>query len=210
MPETSPGYANLSGFDFNESLAYISHISFLYYRDEFYAPQDFELENVETEPIALNSGSARIDPGNYGTYRIVVKLPDTGETYGLSSYSAMYSQHLFIDEKEYPAVGVPGETADASLSVSIHMLIVEEKAIMLLFPNLPWRVSLELEDLALIVLISSFLLYIDSMFEGALHKIVLRAVCRGGNSNAADDIHEVPAVCPVPVTPRFNCCPYGW
>lgn len=266
VPDTSPGNADLSGFDFSEKLAYISHTSFLYYRDAFYSPEDFELGNVKTEPIALNVSSARIDPGNYGTYRIVVKLPNTGEAYGLSSYSAMYSQRLFIDGKEYQAVGVPGETAEttvpvtkhyavyftpeteqveiiiqfanfnhydyggivplnlgtqytimardaaaqqrvhlltgcamtvflfflgmffffhrryaflwfslASLSVGMRMLIVEEKAIMLLFPNLPWQISLGLEYLSLIVLISSFLLYIDSMFEGALNKIVLRA-----------------------------------
>lgn len=265
VPETSPGYADLSDFDFSEKLAYISHTGFMYYRDAFYTPEDFRLGNVKTEPIALNDGSARINPGNYGTYRIVVKLPDTGEAYGLSSYSAMYSQRLFIDGKEYPAVGVPGETAEttvpvtkhytvyfmpqteqieiiiqfsnfnhydyggvvplnlgtqymimasdaaaqqrvhilagcimtaflffigmflffhrrytflwfslACLSIGIRMLIVEEKAIMLLFPNLSWRFSIGIEYLALIALILSFLLYINSAFSGTLHKKVLR------------------------------------
>ncbi len=265
-PETSSGYADLSGFDFSDKLASISHTSFMYYRDELYTPEDFKRGNVKTEPIALSGGSARVDPGNYGTYRIVVKLPSDRDTYGLSSYSAMYSQRLFINGEEYPAVGVPGETAEttvpmtkhytvyfkpdtkqveiviqfanfnhddyggilplylgaqvmitqrdavaqqrihilvgctltaflffigmffffyrryaflwfslASLSVGIRMLIVEEKAMMLLFPSLPWRLSIGLEYLALIVLTLSFLLYINSIFEGALHKTVLLA-----------------------------------
>jgi len=266
VPDFSPGYADLSGFDFVKRLAYIPHTSFQYYKDEFYTPGDFKLGNVKTEPVALDVGSARFDPGKYGTYRIVLKLPAAGETYGLSSYSAMYSQRLFIDGKEYPAVGVPGETAEttvpmtrhytvyftpstdkveimiqfanfshsdyggivplylgsqqmiterdaaaqqrvhifagctmtvflfflclflffnrrysflwfslASFSIGIRMLIVDEKTIMLLFPDLPWRFSIGLEYLVLIVLIQSFLLYINSIFEGALPKPFIRA-----------------------------------
>lgn len=265
VPDTSSGYADLSAFNFSDKLACIPHTSFLYYREALYTPEDFKLGYVKTEPVALDSGSARFDPGNYGTYRIVVALPADGETYGLTSYSAMYAQRLFIDGKEYPAIGVTGETAEttvpmtkhytvyftphtepveiviqfanfnhydyggivplylgtqfmimerdtaaqqrvhilfgctmtvflffigmflflhrryaflwfslAGLSVGIRMLIVEEKAIMLLFPNLPWRFSIGLEYLALIVLILSFLLYINSVFTGALHKNVLR------------------------------------
>lgn len=262
VPKTSLGNADLSGFNFSERLASISNTGFLYYKEALYTPQDFKLDDDKTEPVVLNEG--RIDPGNYGTYRIVVKLPVAGVTYGLSSYSAMYSQRLFIDGKEYPAVGVTGETAEttvpmtrhytvyftpeteqveiiiqfsnfnhsdyggilplylgsqqtiaerdaetqqrvhilagcamtvflfflglflffhrrysflwfslASLSVGIRMLIVDEKTIMLLLPNLPWRFSIGLEYLALIVLILSFILYIDSVFMGTLHKNVL-------------------------------------
>jgi signal transduction histidine kinase len=266
VPTTLPGYADLSDFNFNQQIAYISHTSFLYYRDAFYTPEDIKFGNVTTEPLALDGGLTRFDPGDYGTYRIVVKIPSNGETYGLSSYSAMYSQRLFIDGKEYPAVGVPGKTAEttvpstkhytvyftpdtdhveiiiqfanfnhydfggiaplylgtqymiterdaaaqqrihilfgctltaflfffgmffffnrrhaflwfsfASLSIGIRMLIVEEKVIMLLFPNLPWRISICVEYLALVALMLSFLLYINCIFEGALHKAVLRA-----------------------------------
>ncbi len=263
-PDTVPGYADLSGFNFSEKLACISNNSFLYYREALYTPEDFMNGNVKTQPVVLSEG--RVDPGNYGTYCIKAELPAAGGTYGLSSYSAMYSQRMFIDGKEYPAVGVPGETAKttvpmtrrytvyftpcaekveiiiqfanfnhsdyggifplylgsqqmiaerdsaaqqrvhilfgcsmaaflfymgmflffhrryaflwfslASLSIGIRMLIVDEKAIMLLFPDLPWRLSMCLEYLALIALILSFLLYIDSMFTGALHKKVLYA-----------------------------------
>lgn len=262
-PETSPGYAELSDFDFGGKLAIMPNTGFLYYREAFYSPEDFMLGNVKTESVVLNEG--RVDPGNYGTYRIIVELPADGEAYGLSSYSTMYSQRLFIDGKEYPSVGVPGERSEttvpmtkhytvyftpdtpeveiiiqfanfnhydyggivplylgtqqmiterdaaaqqrvhilagctmtaflffigmflffhrryaflwfslACLSIGIRMLIIEEKTIMLLFPDLPWRFSIGLEYLALIVLILSFLLYINSVFSGALHKNVLR------------------------------------
>ncbi len=263
VPETMPGYADLTDFDFGEKLAGIPNTGFLYYKDQFYSPKDFKPGNVIAQPVVLNEG--RVDPGNYGTYRIMVDLPAGGETYGLSSYSAMYSQRLFIDGKEYPPAGVPGKTAEttipmtrhytvyftpdtpeteiiiqfanfnhydyggivplylgtqrliserdataqqrvnilagctltaflffigmflffhrryaflwfslASLSICIRMLLVEEKAIIFLFPNLPWRFSISLEYLALIALLLSFLLYIDSVFSGALHKNVLR------------------------------------
>lgn len=262
VPDTLPGYVGLLDFNFSGKLASIPCTAFLYYR-EFYTPEDFMLGNVKTEPVVLNEG--RVDPGNYGTYRIIVELPADGGTYGVSSYSAMYSQRLFIDGKEYPSVGIPGETKEtsvpmtkhytvyfvpdtpeveiiiqfanfshydyggivplylgmqqtiterdaaaqqrvhimvgctmtaflffigmflffhrryaflwfslASLSISIRMLIVQEKVIMLLFPNLPWRFSIGLEYLALIALMLSFLLYINSVFSGALHKNVLR------------------------------------
>ncbi|HEX2946111.1 MAG TPA: sensor histidine kinase [Clostridia bacterium] len=263
VPDTSPGYAELLDFDFSTKLASIPNTGFLYYREAFYTPEDFVLGDVKTKPVILNEG--RVDPGRYGTYRIIAELPANGETYGLSSYSAMYSQRLFIDGKEYPSVGIPGETEEtsepmtkhytvyftpkatgveiiiqfanfnhydyggivplylgtqqmisgrdaaaqqrvhilagctltaflffigmflffhrryaflwfalASLSIGIRMLIVEEKAIMLLFPSLPWRFSIGLEYLVLIALILSFLFYINSVFSNALHPNVLR------------------------------------
>lgn len=265
VPEASPGYADLSGFNFAQKLAYIPHTSFLYYRDELYTPEDFKLGLVKKEPIKRLGIGGRFDPGNFGTYRIVLKLPGK-ETYGISSYSAMYSQRLFINGTEYPAYGVPGKTAEttipqtkhytvyftpdeakaeiiiqfanhdhsdyggivslyvglqhkiterdaiaqqrihilvgstitiflfflgmffffrrryaflwfslACLSICIRTLIIDEKVIMLLIPDLPWKFSIGLEYLMLIILLLAFLLYIRSMFQGALHKAVLLA-----------------------------------
>ena len=72
---------------------------------------------------------------------------------------------------------------------------------MLLFPQLSWKLSLGLEYMALIVLALSVLLYIHSMFKGALHRTVLwafGAVCAvyaaHGGDDAADGLHAVPAV----------------
>lgn len=121
VPDTSPRYIDLSDLDFNEKLASIPNTVFLYYKEAFYTPEDFILGNVKTEPVVLNED--RVDPGNYGTYRITVQLPAAAVTYGLSSYSAMYSQRLFIDGKEYPAVGVPGETAETTVLSTRHYTV---------------------------------------------------------------------------------------
>jgi len=63
----------------------------------------------------------------------------------------------------------------ACLAIAVRMLIVEEKVIMLMFPNLPWQLSIGLEYLSLIVLLLAFLLYIHHMFQDALPKPVLWA-----------------------------------
>jgi signal transduction histidine kinase len=262
-PETAPGYADLSNFDFGEKLVYISHTSFLYYQNELYTPEDFRLGKATKKPYDFDEAKGRVDPGNYGTYFIVLNLPDQG-VYGLSSYSAMYSQRLFINGVEYPSNGVPGKTAETTIpqtrhytvyftpdkgkaevviqfanfshadyggivpfyvgnqerimerdaiaqqrvhilagstitaflfflgmffffhkryaflwfslscfSIGLRMLIVNEKVIMLLIPDLPWKVSIGLEYISLALLLFSFLLYINNMFRGAIHKAVL-------------------------------------
>ncbi len=262
-PKASAGFMDLTDFDFNNTLANISHTSFIYYKDELYTSLDFKLGRVNKEPISLNNVDGRFDPGNFGTYRIILDLPQN-QTYGLSSYSAMYSQRLFINGKEYTAFGSPGKTAEttipetkhytffftpenvkteiiiqfanydhydyggivplylgiqdkiierdaiaqqrihilvgcivtaflffiglffffhwrgaflwfslACLSIGIRMLIVQEKVIMLLFPELSWNFSIGLEYISLILLMFAFLMYIYSMFQGAIHRIVL-------------------------------------
>jgi hypothetical protein len=62
----------------------------------------------------------------------------------------------------------------ACLMTGLRVLIVDEKAIMLLIPDLPWTLSIGLEYMSLIVMMYSFLLYISCMFPGTLHKAVLR------------------------------------
>jgi len=263
IPETAPGYADLTSFNFAEKLAHVPHTSFLYYKNELYTPEDFKLGRVTKEPYDFKGEKGRVDPGSYGTYHIVFKLPDDG-IYGLSSYSAMYSQRLFINGVEYPSNGIPGRTGETTIpqtrhytvyfapdkgkaeiivqfanfshadyggivpfyignqerimerdaiaqqrihmlagstftvflfslgmffffhkryaflwfslscfSIGLRMMIVNEKVLMLLIPDLPWRFSIALEYIALALLLSSFLLYIDSMFRGAIHKAVL-------------------------------------
>lgn len=263
VPAASSGYVDLSEFDFDEMLAYIPHSSFLYYQSNLYLPKDFEDETIRTEAFDLKGYKGRFNPGDYGTYRIILKLP-TDRTYGLSSYSAMYSQRLFINGTEYLSIGEPGKTADTTaaktqhytvyftpeeeqteiiiqfanfnhydyggivpvyigaqdkiadrdaiaqlrihlfigciitaflfffgmffffprrysflwfslncLTIGIRMLIINEKVIMLLFPNLSWRISISLEYLSLIILLFTFLLYIHSMFQGTLHVVMI-------------------------------------
>jgi signal transduction histidine kinase len=260
------GYADLSAFDFSSKLAYISYTGFQYYPDALYSPEDFHADGVQAEPITLRDDGTRYDIGDYGTYRITVRLPAAGETYGLSSFSAMYAQRLFVNGREYAAAGAVGDTAETTvpkstrytvyftpetdeieiiiqfanfvhadfggllpvylgsqdtirqrdaiaqqrvhvltgcaltaflffmgmflffrrqntflwfslicLSSGLRLLIMDEKAIMLMFPELPWRISIGMEYAALIVLMLSVLMYIHGMFRGALHKAVLWA-----------------------------------
>ncbi|NLI93678.1 MAG: hypothetical protein GX434_16245 [Peptococcaceae bacterium] len=264
-PEASAGYVDLSGFDFQTKLAYIPHSDFLYYREALYTPSDFLSGRANQEPEALTSVTARFDPGRFGTYRLVLTLPDN-MTCGLSSYSAMYTQRLFINGNEYPAFGVTGKTPETTvpqtkhytvyfapvagkaeiiiqfanfdhydfggivplymgaqdkialrdalaqqrihllvgcvltaflfffgmflffhrryafvwfalscLAIAVRMLIVEEKVIMIMLPDLPWKLSIGLEYMSLIVLVLAFLQYIYHMFQGALYKPVLWA-----------------------------------
>lgn len=262
-PQFLPGHIDLSGFDFSEKLAKIPYSSFLYYRGALYSPEDFETNRVRQTPESLADAKGRFNPGCYGTYRITLKLPDD-MIYGLSSYSAMYSQRLFINNEEYPAFGLTGETGESSMpqtghytfyftpgsgntdiliqfsnfshsdyggivplflgsqenialrdarsqqrvhllagctltaaiffagmflyfsrqyvflwfslacfAVTLRILIVNEKTIMLLFPGLPWNISIGGEYLSLILLLYAFLQYIHRMFPGALHRYAL-------------------------------------
>jgi len=262
---TVNGYADLSQSDFSDRLFYIPYDSFLYYDKALYTPDDFYSENVNTQPIVLNDVDS-YSMGEYGTCRIILKLPQVGATYGLSSYSTMYAQRLFINGKEYPAVGVVGDTVEKTvpktmhytfyftpdtenveiiiqfsnfvhsdnggimsmyfgssamitardamaqqrinflagcsitvflffagmffffrtrhsfmwfalicLSSGIRLLIMDEKVIMILFPNLNWYVSLGMEYIALITLILSIFLFLHNVFEGAIWKYVLWA-----------------------------------
>jgi hypothetical protein len=117
-----PGFCDLSDFDFDDKLAYILHSSFLYYPGALYTPEDFASGQVAQKPVILDSADSRFDPGDYGTYRIVLTLPK-GQTYGLSSYSAMYSQRLFINGTEYPSIGTPGETAEKTVPKTTHYTV---------------------------------------------------------------------------------------
>ena len=264
-PNSNPGFCDLSGFDFSQKLAYILHTSFLYYPNALYTSKDFATGQVTQVPVVLNNVGGRFNPGDYGTYRIVLELPK-GQTYGISSYSAMYSQRLFINGTEYPSIGTPGETAEDTVPKTTHytayftpetaeteiviqfanfchadyggivpiyvgaqdritardaavqqrvnlltgciftaflfsigmfvffhrryaflwfaltccmtglrMLITEEKVIMLLIPALPWKLSISLEYITLIALMYFFMLYIHSMFPGALGRVSLWA-----------------------------------
>lgn len=257
------GYGDLSSFNFDERIAGILHSSFVYYKSELYTPEDFAHGQVTGEPISLDGVVGRFDPGHFGTYRLTLDLPE-GRTYGLSSYSAMYSQRLFINGSEVESTGVPGKTPEttipktrhytvyftplspkteiliqfanfshydfggivplflgaqekimmrdaiaqqrvhllvgvavtaslfflgmffffnkreaflwfslACLSIALRMLMLEEKTIMLLLPDLPWEIAIALEYLFLISLLYSFLLYVQSMFKGAIHRVAV-------------------------------------
>lgn len=261
-PETTPGRADLTTFDFHQTLARIPHTSFLYYKDALYSPEDFKEGSITQEPVILAGMKARFNPGEYGTYHLVLDLPDH-MTYGISSHSAMYSQRLFINGDEQTPIGTPGKTEETTtpatkqytyyfepeegqaeiiiqfanfnhadyggivplmlgsqdniqarnamaqqrihirvgfelaaylfflglylifrnrpiflwfaltcMAIGVRTLMVEEKAVMILLPQLSWRASITTEYLALVLLGVAFIRYISHMFTGAVNNRV--------------------------------------
>lgn len=253
------GYIDLISFNFDEKLASIPHTSFIFYQEELLEPEDFKRTDFVDKGVPLDH-VGRYNPGDYGTYRAVVKLADPKMTYGLSAHSAMYSQRLFIDGKEYSIVGMPGETKETtqpatnyyivffepetekveiviqfanfyhhdfggilplslgtqsnilsmvslirqqtsilsggllmafmfflgiyiffgnpaflwfsliSLSSLLRTLVMNEKSIMLLFPEMPWNIVIGLEYISLILLAFSVFMYVNTIFEEILPK----------------------------------------
>ncbi|MDR1426163.1 MAG: sensor histidine kinase [Bifidobacteriaceae bacterium] len=106
VPVTSA--SQLTGFDFRSSIARVEAQSFDWYPSALYTPEDFTAGVAESpQPITRHSGQ-------FGTYRLVANLTP-GEVYGLTAYSATYSQRLWVDGELLTQVGVPG--ADATSTV---------------------------------------------------------------------------------------------
>lgn len=61
------------------------------------------------------------------------------------------------------------------LAIAVHGLLVGQKFLTRLLPQLNWYASMKLEYISLIVMIAAFILYIAGMFPGLLHKKGLRA-----------------------------------
>nr|WP_308624680.1 sensor histidine kinase [uncultured Eisenbergiella sp.] len=60
--------------------------------------------------------------------------------------------------------------AISCLAIAIHGLLVGQKFLTRLLPQLNWYASMKLEYAALVVMIAAFILYIAGMFPGLLHK----------------------------------------
>lgn len=99
----TPGLLDMSDFNFTEDTAYIDRNSFVWYPGTLLKPEDFS--DTENLPEAGNGDE------DFGTCRLTLRLP-AGAVYGLSGYSASYSQRIWVDGVEYPAVGMPGATLE--------------------------------------------------------------------------------------------------
>lgn len=78
--------------------------------------------------------------------------------------------YLFFQRKPYfLAFGV------SCLAIAVHSLLVGQKFLTRLLPDLGWYAAMKLEYLALVVMIAAFILYIAGMFPGLLHKKGLSA-----------------------------------
>jgi hypothetical protein len=119
-PELQRGQADLSSFDFDTKLAILPEGDFVYYPYALYIPEDFAQGNPPAE--ASSEGSSTMEWENYGTYRMMLNLP-AGTTYGVSAYSAMYSQRLFINGEELSVVGIPGTTSDTTIPNTGHYTV---------------------------------------------------------------------------------------
>lgn len=106
-----PGLTDLTDFDFDSGIARVateSTESIYIYAEAFYTSEDFATGNIFTEGILYDRTEGA--QGDYGTLRMKLMLP-SGQVYAIAAKSPSYAQRLFIDGREYPAIGVPGDSA---------------------------------------------------------------------------------------------------
>jgi len=115
---TEPGLTDLMGFDFENQYAQIAapHTrSALVYAGAFLMPEDFAGGRAAAEGVIYGEAAGAL--GDYGTLRMTLQLPP-GHAYALAARNVAYAQRLFIDGREYPAVGVPSDRAEGTLPQS--------------------------------------------------------------------------------------------
>lgn len=107
-----PGLTDLTDFDFEHSIAQVateSTQSIYIYAGAFYTPEDFAAGHVLTEAVLYNRTDGA--QGDYGTLHMELRLPPD-KVYAIATKNPSYAQRLFIDGKEYTAIGVPGDSAE--------------------------------------------------------------------------------------------------
>ncbi len=107
-----PGLTDLTDFDFENSIAQVateSTQSIYIYAGAFYTSEDFAAGNVPIQGVLYDRTEGA--QGDYGTLRMELRMPP-GEVYAIAAKNPSYAQRLFIDGKEYTAIGVPGNSAE--------------------------------------------------------------------------------------------------
>lgn len=121
-PEISGGVLDLSDWSFEESGTVSLEGNWSFYFNQFLTHEDFK-EGVDIVPTHVKIPSskksmaeAKSFEGNqfYGTMRLVVKLPDHTDTYGLKSDIVLTSYRLYIDGNLYGEVGKAGTSQEES------------------------------------------------------------------------------------------------
>ena len=110
-----PGLTDLRDFDFASNIAEVateSTESIYIYAGAFYTPEDFASGNISAEGVLYDRTDGA--QGDYGTLRMELMLPP-GQVYALAAKNPSYAQRLFIDAKEYAAIGVPGDSAETTV-----------------------------------------------------------------------------------------------
>jgi signal transduction histidine kinase len=110
-----PGLTDLTDFDFENNIAQIATEftgSIYIYVGAFYTSEDFSAGNIFTEGVLYDRTDGA--QGDYGTLRMELKLPP-GQVYAIAAKNPSYAQRLFIDGKEYTAIGIPGDTPETTV-----------------------------------------------------------------------------------------------
>lgn len=114
VPTETPGYTDLTMFDFDSSVARVVSYdtnSAWVYPNAFYHSEDFREGSAPSDGFVYGSAGRR-DRGEYGTLRIVLRLPP-GQIYAIAAKNASYAQRLLIDGKDSGCVGLPGKTLES-------------------------------------------------------------------------------------------------
>lgn len=116
---TSPGpgeggVLNLDDVDFNEDIVTIGYDCFTIYPGIFYSSDDFAAGYATGTEVLYEGG---MEMNQYGTLRARLHLVP-GETYAITARNTSYAQRLYIDGKEYEAIGMPGENAETTVPSS--------------------------------------------------------------------------------------------
>lgn len=120
IPPLQRGYGDLSAFDFDTKLAILPADTFRYYPNKLYTPVDVAQGNIPKHPPLSKSDLQ--EAGYYGTYRMILNL-SLGESYGISAYSARYSQRLFINGEEKSLIGYPNALQKATTFGTDHYTV---------------------------------------------------------------------------------------
>lgn len=151
-PQAVKGVLDLRGWDFSGDGVVSLKGEWEFYWSELLSPGQFGHQGAgkrlqPTGYIMVPSiwsgqvGDARLTAKGYGTYRLVVKLPSTGETFGIKTQSIRMAHNLFVNgileghkgipaavEEEYTASNVPyitfftvaGDEAEIIIQVANH------------------------------------------------------------------------------------------
>lgn len=111
LPEDAPGYRDLSGLDFSDTVYYVKR-GWDSLPGALYTPEDFA-DGVVAAP-SVPSTSVDYAGVQYITHRQVLKLVP-GRTYGLSMGVGDFSMRIFLDDAELDSIGVPGDTPERTV-----------------------------------------------------------------------------------------------
>jgi len=122
-PKPTGGVLDLSDWSFEKDGIVSLEGAWPFYFDQYLTHEDFEA-GVEAKPVfveipstkkSMETANPKDDKYYYGTMRLVVKLPDQTNTYGLKTDIVLTSYRLFINGTLYGEVGKTGTSPENSV-----------------------------------------------------------------------------------------------